>query len=84
MPGKRYGRNKAKQNKAKQPAANNNNNWLRRFQKAVTDHVLDFADQTVLHGPKYFINRGTITGGEDAKTGEAVSLKMSRFDRFVC
>ena len=79
MPGKRYGRNKAKQ-----PAANNNHNWLRRFQKAVTDHFVDFADQTVLHGPKYFVNRGTITGGEDAKTGEAVSLKMSRFDRFVC
>ena len=81
MPGKRYGRNKAKQ-----PAANNNNNnnWLRRFQKAVTDHFLDFADQTVLHGPKYFANRGTITGGEDAKTGKAVSIKMSRFDRLVC
>ena len=80
MVNKRYGRNKARG-----PAANNaNNNWLRRFINAVTDHFLDFADQTVLHGPKYFANRGTITGDIDAKTGEDVKVMMSKFDRLVC
>ena len=49
----------------------------------VTNHVLEFAKQTALGGPKYFANRGTLTGGEDAKTGKAVSIKMSIFDRLV-
>ena len=57
--------------------------FLREVRKKVAGHVLNFADQTVLHGPKYFINRGTIKGGEDAKTGKDILIKMSIFDRYV-
>ena len=79
MGGKRYG-----QTQARKPAANNNNSSrLRRFLIAVTEHFLDYAGQTVLHGLKYFANRGYIMGGEEAKTGKVVELKMSRFDRLV-
>ena len=56
---------------------------LRRVRKKVADHFVDFAKHTVLHGPSYFVNRGTIEGGQDAKTGKAVSIKMSIFDRLV-
>ena len=56
---------------------------LRRVRKKVADHFVDFAQQTALHGPSYFVNRGTIQGGQDAKTGKTVSIKMSRFDRLV-
>ena len=50
----------------------------------MTDHVLDFAEQTALHGPHYFINHGTIKGGVDVNTGKDILIKMSRFDRLVC
>ena len=33
----------------------------------IYDHVLAFAAQTVLHGPHYVFNRGTIEGGKDIK-----------------
>ena len=56
-------------------------NLLKRVGKAVTDHAVEFAKQTSLHGPKYFANRGTIKGGIDVKTGKVISIKMSRFDR---
>ena len=42
---------------------------------------MDFAKQTVIGGPKYFINRGTIKGAKDKKTGENRDIKISRFDR---
>ena len=58
-------------------------NLLRRVRKKVADHFVDFAQQTALGGPKYFINRGTIKGGEDVKTGKDILIKMSRFDRLV-
>ena len=65
-------------------------NLLKRAQKGLTNHVLEFAKQTALHGPKYFANRGTIEGGyenriygTDDKTGKIIVLKMSRFDRLV-
>ena len=57
-------------------------NLSKRAQKGLTNHVLDFAEQTVLHGPKYFLNRGTIKGGKD-KTGKDILIKMSIFDRLV-
>ena len=47
----------------------------------VTNHVLEFAKQTVLHGPKYFANRGKMEGATDVKSGEVLLIKMSRFDR---
>ena len=47
----------------------------------VTNHVLEFAKQTALHGPKYFANRGKMEGATDGKTGEVLLIKMSRFDR---
>ena len=56
-------------------------NLLKRVGKAVTDHAVEFAKQTCLHGPKYFANRGTIKGGIDVKTGKVIPIKMSRFDR---
>ena len=56
-------------------------NWLKRVGSSVTNHVLEFAKQTVLGGPKYFANRGTIEGGTDVKTGKIILIKMSRFDR---
>ena len=58
-------------------------NLLRRVRKKVTDHVVDFAQQTALGGPKYSINYGTIKGGKDVKTGKDILIKMSRFDRLV-
>ena len=56
-------------------------NLLKRVQKGLTNHALEFAKQTVLGGPKYFANRGTIKGGTDIKTGKVILIKMSRFDR---
>ena len=56
-------------------------NWLKRVGSSVTNHVLEFAKQTVLGGPKYFANHGTIEGGTDIKTGKVILIKMSRFDR---
>ena len=56
-------------------------NWLKRVGSSVTNHVLEFAKQTVLGGPKYFANHGTIEGGTDVKTGQIILIKMSRFDR---
>ena len=56
-------------------------NWLKRVGSSVTNHVLEFAKQTVLGGPKYFANRGTMEGGTDVKTGKVILIKMSRFDR---
>ena len=65
-------------------------NYLRKFRKKVCNHraykhLLAFAGQTVLHGPKYFLNSGKIEGGKEIKrrTGEEkeIIIKMSRFDR---
>ena len=47
----------------------------------VTNHVLEFAKQTALHGPKYFANRGKMKGATNVKTGKVMLIKMSRFDR---
>ena len=56
-------------------------NSLKRVGNSVTNHVLEFAKQTALGGPKYFANRGAIEGGTDVKTGKVILIKMSRFDR---
>ena len=56
-------------------------NLLKRVGKAVTNHVLEFAKQTALGGPKYFANRGKMEGATHVKTGEVMLIKMSRFDR---
>ena len=56
-------------------------NLLKKAGIGVTNHVLEFAKQTALHGPKYFANRGKIDGGTDVKTGKVLLIKMSRFDR---
>ena len=46
------------------------------------NNFLAFAAQTVIHGPKYFINRGTIEGCKDIeRVNENIKIKMSRFDR---
>ena len=54
---------------------------LKRVQKAVTNHALEFAKQTVLGGPKYFANRGAIEGATDVKSGKVILISISRFDR---
>ena len=56
-------------------------NLFKRVRKRLTNHALEFAKQTVLGGPKYFANHGTIEGGTDIKTGKVILIKMSRFDR---
>ena len=56
-------------------------NYLRSCRKKAYDHLLAFAEQTVLHGPKYFLNRGAIKTGVNNKTGRDRKLKISRFDR---
>ena len=56
-------------------------NLLKRVVNAVINHVLEFAKQTALGGPKYFANRGAIEGATDVKTGKVIFISMSRFDR---
>ena len=55
-------------------------NKLRVVPKFLYEHLLNFAAQTALGGPKYLLNRGYILGGKD-KDGEPIKLNMSRFDR---
>ena len=58
-------------------------NFLTRAREKITNHALAFAKQTVIGGPKYFINRSKITGAKDIKTGKDLKIKISRFDRLV-
>ena len=52
------------------------------FLQKIYDTSLGYAAQTVVHGPKYFMNRGRIDGGKDIKTqNENIKIEMSRFDR---
>ena len=51
------------------------------FQKKAIDHLVAFAAQTVLGGPKYFLNRGTIKGAINPTTNKNRRIKISRFDR---
>ena len=53
---------------------------LRIVPKFLYEHLLNFAAQTALHGPKYLLNKGYIKGTKD-KNGEPIKLNMSRFDR---
>ena len=52
------------------------------FLKKIYDNTLGYAAQTVIHGPKYFMNRGNIEGRIDIRTrNEKIIIEMSRFDR---
>ena len=52
------------------------------FRQIIYDNTIGYAAETVIHGPKYFMNRGTIEGGKNIKTNnERIKIKMSRFDR---
>ena len=64
-------------------ANNMADNLLKRIREKFVNHVLDFAKQTALGGPKYFINRGIIKGHTNIKDGKELTFKMSRFDRLV-
>ena len=64
-------------------ANNMADNLLKRIREKFVNHVLDFAKQTALGGPKYFINRGKIEGHTNIKDGKELTFKMSRFDRLV-
>ena len=58
--------------------------FLRRVRKIVFKHAVNFAQQTVLHGPKYFCNHGKIEGGKDIKAkNKNIKIKMPVFDRLV-
>ena len=58
--------------------------FLRSTSKKVFKHVVAFAQQTVLHGPKYFMNHGKIEGGKGIKSeNKNIVIKMSVFDRLV-
>ena len=60
-------------------------NFLRKAPQNFYDYLCDFGGQTVLHGPKYFLNHGSIDGGKEVKRKlkqiKNVKIKMSRFDR---
>ena len=58
------------------------NKMVVNFLQIIYDTTLGYAAQTVIHGPKYFMNRGTIDGGKDIKTkNDKIKIEMSRFDR---
>ena len=60
-------------------------NYLRNAPQKFYNYLCDFGGQTVLHGPKYFLNHGSIEGGKEVKRKlkqvKNVEIKMSRFDR---
>ena len=64
-------------------ANNMADNLLKRIREKFVNHVLDFAKQTALGGPSYFINRGIIQGHTNIKDCKELKFKMSRFDRLV-
>ena len=60
-------------------------NSLRNAPQKFYNYLCDFGGQTVLHGPKYFLNHGSIQGGKEVKRRlqivKTVEIKMSSFDR---
>ena len=60
-------------------------NSLRKAPQKFYNYLCDYGGQTVLHGPKYFLNHGSIEGGKEVKRKlkqiKNVEIKMSRFDR---
>ena len=60
-------------------------NSLRKAPQKFYNYLCEYGGQTVLHGPKYFLNHGSIEGGKEVKRKlkqvKNVEIKMSRFDR---
>ena len=60
-------------------------NYLQNVPQKFYNYLCEFGGQTVLHGPKYFANHGSIEGGKEVKRKlkqvKNVEIKMSRFDR---
>ena len=60
-------------------------NFLRKAPQDFYDYLCEFAGQTVLHGPIFFVNHGFIKGGKEVKRRlqivKTVEIKMSSFDR---
>ena len=60
-------------------------NSLRKAPQKFYNYLCEYGGQTVLHGPKYFLNHGSIEGGKEVKRKlkqvKNVQIKMSRFDR---
>ena len=60
-------------------------NSLRKAPQKFYNYLCEYGGQTVLHGPKYFLNHGSIEGGKEVKRKlkqvKNVKIKMSRFDR---
>ena len=42
-------------------------NSLRNAPRKFYNYLVEFGEQTVLHGPKYFLNHGSIEGGKEVK-----------------
>ena len=53
------------------------------FRKKAIDHLLTFAEQTVLPGPKYFLNRGTIERAVNATTDKNRRIE-GQVRRLIC
>ena len=60
-------------------------NFLRKAPQDFYNYLCEFAGQTVLHGPIFFVNHGFIKGGKEVRRKleivKHVKIKMSRFDR---
>ena len=60
-------------------------NFLRNAPQNFYNYLCDFSGQTVLHGPIYFLNHGSIQGGKEIKRNleirKHVTISMSTFDR---
>ena len=61
-------------------------NFLRNAPQKFYNYLCEFGEQTVLHGPKYFLNHGSIEGGKEVKRKlearhKSFIIDMSRFDR---
>ena len=61
-------------------------NFLRSAPQKIYNYTVKFGQQTALHGPKYFLNHGSIDGGKEIKqrlqaNDKNFIIDMSRFDR---
>ena len=62
-------------------------NFLRNVPKKIYNYLCKYGDQSKLHGPKYFLNHGSIEGGEEVQRrklkekDKSLIIDMSRFDR---
>ena len=59
-------------------------NFLRNAPGKFYNYLCEFGGQTVVHGPKYFLNRGSMDGPKEVRRklqAKDVTITISRFDR---